>query len=206
MWHSTQKKLEREQQILLSLKKLSYLSRSQLQYIHRLGKERNASRIMANMEREGLIKSFRLGENIYCLSAAGKKRVGATRQYRKNGEVVNYILRNYVYIKHGFPKSWESDVIFTEHLTADAVFYSDGIQYLVEVDRLQHNNEKKIQKYKEAIENNVIKPPFRFIWVANTEYNKDRIEKLLSDFDVRVYLAQNLKDELLEELTSLYKE
>lgn len=196
MWHSTQRKLEREQRILLSLKKLSYLSRSQLQYIHQLGKDRNASRILYSMEKEHLVKSFRMGENIYHLSAEGKKRVGVTRQYRKSQEAINYVLRNYIYIKYGFPESWESDVDFGNNLIADATFTLDENLYIVEVDRLQHHNEKKIKKYIEAIENGIIKSPLIFVWLSNTEYTKKKIEEALNGFDCRVYLTQDLKDEI----------
>lgn len=196
MWHSTQKKLEREYKILLSLKKLSYLSRSQLQYIHRLGKDRNATRILNNMEKEKLIKSFRMGENIYHLSAEGKKRVGTTRQYRKSSEAINYVLRNYIYIKYGFPESWESDVDLCNNLIADATFTQDENLYIVEVDRLQHHNEEKIKKYIEAIENGIIKSPLLFVWVANNEYNKKKIVEALDGFNCRVYLTQDLKDEI----------
>ena len=75
------KKVQREENILLSLKKLSYLSRSQIQVLHDLGSARNASRILQHMN--NYVSSFRDGENIYYLNKDGRERVNSKKVLKK---------------------------------------------------------------------------------------------------------------------------
>nr|MBS7717071.1 hypothetical protein [Vibrio cholerae] len=55
----------RTESIHLSLKKLGFLSRKQIQVLHDLGGDRNASRVMKTLEE--YVSSFRDGEKVYYL-------------------------------------------------------------------------------------------------------------------------------------------
>lgn len=193
MWHTAKKRVEREEQILLSLKKLDYLTRSQIQKLHDLGKDRNATRILKNME--DYINHFREGENIYYLSAEGRKRVGATKARRRSSDAMYYIWRNYIYMKYGCPDTWESDVKI-DGITADATFTVNGKLYVVETDRLPQNNEEKIAKYRELLDNGAFETTPIFIWVANTEFSKMKLEDALQGLNSEVYLLNDLQEEM----------
>lgn len=192
LWHSTQRRLEREEQILLSLKKLDYLTRSQIQIIHGLGKDRNATRVLKNMEE--YVNRFRDGENIYYLSAEGRKRVGATKARRKSEEAHYIIKRNYVYIHYGCPESWESEVKIGG-VIADATFTANDRLYIVDVDRpVQMSNLEKTKEYKEMVNNGEFDKPPMFIWVTITDYKKEQLEEALQGLDHVVYLLDDLKE------------
>lgn len=190
MWHTAKKRIEREEQILLSLKKLDYLTRSQIQTIHKLGKNRNAIRVLRNMEK--YINYFRDGENIYYLSAEGRKRVGAEKAHRRSTDAKYYILRNYVYIKYGCPQTWENNVKLNG-VTAGATFRDGDKLYIVESET------EKLGKYKEMVKNGKFAETPVFIWVTLTRYMKEQLEKELDGLNSVVYTLDNLKKELKTE-------
>lgn len=194
VWHTTQKRLEREEQILLSLKKLDYLTRSQIQRIHGLGKDRNATRVLKNMEE--YVNHFREGENIYYLSAEGRKRVGAEKARRKSEEARYIIQRNYVYIHYGCPELWQSEVNVSDNVPVDATFTVNDRLHIVDVDRpgQMSANLEKIGKYKEMVNAGVFDNPPVFIWVTITALKKKQLEEALEGLDHVVYLLDDLKE------------
>ncbi|PEI87275.1 hypothetical protein CN679_22635 [Bacillus pseudomycoides] len=61
----------------MSLKKLGFLSRKQIQVLHDLGGDRNASRVMKDLEE--YVSSFRDSEKVYYLNKEGRERIGSNR-------------------------------------------------------------------------------------------------------------------------------
>lgn len=148
------KKNLRHEQIMLTLDKLNYATRKQLQIINNLGGTRNAQRILQRMEKEGLIKSERLEMKIYYLSEKGKRQIGSGKGDLKKTQIIHNLLRNDLYIKLGMPKDWKKETPITLNgellLIADARFTHNGINHFVEIDNKQSmkKNEEKILKYK----------------------------------------------------------
>lgn len=185
------KRLQREEEILLSLKKLDYLSRSQIQTLHRLGQERNARRVM--QELKDYVSSFKDGENVFYLNAKGRERVNCTKVRKRSDKARHAVMRNYLYIAYGCPATWKNEVKFTLQgivsVTCDAYFMQDRRYHIIEVDNTQTmaENRKKINSYRKLIENNAFELQPQFIWLTKTPYRKKQLEKLMADFKCAVF-------------------
>jgi hypothetical protein len=184
---------KREEAILLSLKKLDYLSRSQLQRMHRLGSDRNARKVLQNMEE--YISSFRDGEKIYYLNQEGRDRVQCEKVRKKTIQARHYLMRNELFIKFGHPSSWKNEVRFgyegTAIIIADAIFKKDGIYHVVEVDHTQKmsKNRTKIERYKKIREKGVI----NLVWITTTEYRRKQLQKLCDGLEAQIFTFKDLK-------------
>src|SRR5690625_4638799 len=157
-------KLKREESILLSLKMLDYLSRSQIQKLHNLGGDRNARRVLNNMSE--YISCFRDAENIYYLNKEGRERVGADTVRHKINQVSHYLMRNDLYIHLG-PQEWRNEVrvgvkdVVT--VVPDAYFKYNQMLHFLEVDHTQKmfKNKEKIDRYKALKETGVYQEKFK---------------------------------------------
>ncbi|MFL6558599.1 MAG: replication-relaxation family protein [Bacillus sp. (in: firmicutes)] len=126
-------------------------TRSQLQTIHQLGSNRNATRVLKNLQT--YIQHFRENENIYYLNKAGRELVGCEKTITKTPHFHHTIMRNDVYIHFGCPKIWQNEFKIPNPeftIIPDAVFNSKGTQYFLEVDHMQKmkKNIEKLNKYK----------------------------------------------------------
>jgi hypothetical protein len=146
-----EKKKQRDYAILTTLDLLGMVSRSQLQAIHQLGSNRNATRIMKNLE--SYTNHFLLNENIYYLNKKGRELLGSEKVVTKSIQVEHTIMRNDMYIHFECPKLWQNEYKvpnpeFT--ILPDAIFSVKGIQYFLEVDHMQKmkKNMEKLLKYK----------------------------------------------------------
>ena len=135
------KKQQREEQILMSLDKLVYANRKQLQIVNDLKGERNAQRILQRMEKDKMISSIRTEQKIYFLSNRGKERIGSNQGELNKKLLVHTLMRNDLYIKLGMPKSWIKEkpikVDGEVFLIPDASFNKEGKLYFVEIDNQQ---------------------------------------------------------------------
>lgn len=182
---------ERAESILLSLKKLGYISRSQIQIIHELGSPRTAQRTMKSLEE--YVSSFRDGETIFYLNQEGRNRVGASKVLKKSTTARHYIMRNDLYIAYECPDSWKNELRLRYkpaniNVVTDAFFERDGHMYIVEVDHTQKMkaNENKISKYKKLLDHGVLKSP-KFVWITTTEYRREQLGKMCDGLDVQIF-------------------
>jgi hypothetical protein len=193
--NSTKVRIQRQESILYSLKKLDYLTRSQIQIIHRLKGERNARKVLHRLENnEGLISSFRNeeGEKVYYLNKAGRSVVDCEMVRRKTPLVNHFIMRNQFYIYSGCPMSWVNEILINDKLICDAAFQKNKKIYFIEVDNLQlsKNNTSKIKRYVKIREESL--DDFTLIWVTSTHARKIRLERQLKELDSTVYLYTDL--------------
>ncbi|WP_241139400.1 hypothetical protein [Bacillus mycoides] len=155
----------RTESILLSLKKLGFLSRKQIQVLHDLGGDRNASRVM---------------------KGASVLGVRSSNQFR------HYIMRNDIYIAYECPKTWKQEVKMNVKgivsIIADVLFMDNGRYHIVEVDHEQKMsaNRVKMQKYRKLMECNVFEKPPKFIWYTTTEYRRKQLQKLCEGLDCNI--------------------
>lgn len=126
------------------LAELTYATSEQLRVINNLGGDRNARRILLDMEKEGYIKSIRLDKKIYYVD---------TRLQRK--EIQHTLMRNDMYIKLNMPQDWQKEVPLRKNgeilVIPDAMFKKNNEYHFVEIDNAQNmkTNYEKIKKYKE---------------------------------------------------------
>lgn len=179
------------------MKKLGFLSRSQIQKLHRLGGERNANRVLKEMSE--YLCSFRQNENIYYLSKEGRERVGCERALKKTLQANHYLMRNDLYIACGCPSNWKAEVKLeipaVVNVIADALFVRDGIYYIIEIDHIQKMsvNREKVKKYRKFLKLNVFKRPPVFLWMTTTEYRRRELMKLCDGMNAKVYLKTDFK-------------
>jgi len=195
-------KLLREEAILSSLKKLDYLSRSQIQRLHGLGGDRNARRVLQNMN--ALISSFRgeTGESVFYLSKAGRERIGSDITRQKMNQVNHYLMRADVYI-HLRPEDWKNEVKISVgdivRITPDAYFSYQLRRHFLEVDHLQSmsKNKDKIERYKKLQSTGSFQERLRYfprlIWVTMTETRKKQLMELCNGLDTIVYTWADIR-------------
>lgn len=193
---------ERDEMILSSLRKLDYLSRSQLQKLHQLGGERNARRVMASLS--DYLLSFR-GDNresIYYLNKAGRERVGAEKVRAKLSDANHYLMRNDAYLFFR-GNDWKNEMKFTipgtVQVIPDAYFMLNGRRHFLEVDHLQAmaKNKEKLEKYRKLKASNLLQERLRYfptiIWVTLTETRKKQIESWSEGLETKIYLWKEIK-------------
>ncbi|MFE8698007.1 replication-relaxation family protein [Cytobacillus sp. FJAT-53684] len=188
------KNQKRVEEILLSLKKCDFLSREQLQRMHKLGQDRNAQRVLSNMK-EYLSHFLENKMKIYYLNAAGREMVQAEKKRTKNVQVNHYLMRNDLYIVKGRPSTWKNEVKISVNdisLIADAAFISNKLHHFIEIDYKQSmaKNIQKIKRYKKLSTSN---PQFALIWVTITPYRKKKLQQLCEGLSTKIYLWEDLK-------------
>lgn len=192
---------QRQEKILLSLKKLDFLNRDQLSTIHRLGKVRNTNRILKELS--PYLSAFREEySTIYFLNKDGREYVNSKKLRKKNKFVNHVIMRNQFYIFAGFPYDWTNEMKVTDKqftVICDAWFKSNGKFHFLEVDSLQKmkENKDKIVQYKGLFENELLKshlgyfPPL--IWVTTTELRRKQLTELCQGLPCKVYTIDEIR-------------
>ncbi|WP_409276375.1 replication-relaxation family protein (plasmid) [Neobacillus sp. SCS-31] len=173
------------------MKKLDFLTRGQIQSIHKLKSDRNAQRVLKQMEE--YLNVIRSGENIYYLNAAGRSLVNCDKVRKSTGNVQHYIMRNYLYIAYSCPQSWDNEIRITSEgkskkdtvtCVADAVFKRGDFYTVIEVDNTQtmKKNQVKIQKYRTLKDRFTFGPVApKFVWITTTENRRKELIKLNED-------------------------
>ncbi|WP_018664636.1 replication-relaxation family protein [Heyndrickxia acidiproducens] len=196
------------EQILLSLDKLGFATRTQLQQIHDLGSTRNALDVLKRMGEYLQVKRHapRNNVNVYYLNQKGRELIGSEKERKYSLETEHFLMRNDMYIYYGFPDDFqiERDVAFQSGLAKkvirpDARFSKDGTIYFLEVDRTQNmtTNKKKIATYAELsplITIQYKKCPI-IIFYTSIAARKDTIEKLCraAKLNVEVKTPQEIR-------------
>ncbi|MEV5028530.1 replication-relaxation family protein [Paenibacillus sp. LPE1-1-1.1] len=186
----------------MSLKKLDYLARNQLQRIHSLSGDRNARRILDNLK--PYVSTFRgeNGENIYYLSKSGRERVGCDVVRNKTNQAGHYLMRNDAFIYYAGNEDWKNEVKFTVEgvltLIPDAYFRHNQRRHFLEVDHLQHQhkNREKIDKYRKLSETGVFQQKLKYfprlVWVTLTESRKRQLLEWCAGLDVVVHVWKDI--------------
>jgi hypothetical protein len=185
------------------LKKLDYLTRSQIQLIHDLKSDRNAQRVLKQME--DYVSVFRDGEFIYYLNSKGRALVNCDKIRKSTGNVQHYVMRNYLYVAFGCPTSWKNEIRIknegktkkdTVTCVADALFKEGDRFVIVEVDNTQtmKANKSKIERYrilKDRLAFGMIAP--RFVWITTTEHRRKELIGLSEGLNVQVFTIGDFK-------------
>ncbi|WP_373892764.1 replication-relaxation family protein [Virgibacillus sp. CBA3643] len=187
-----QKRQQREEKILLHLDSLTYATRKQLQIISNLGGDRNAHRILHEMEKDKTISSIRTEQKVYFLSNRGKQQIGSNQVELKKSWITHTLMRNDLYIKLGMPKKWykEKPVSWGDNkLIPDATFMRNSEYHFVEIDNQQQmtTNIDKIKKYKDlskAIFHQHKHTP-TLIWYSLSPIRKEKLQAACEENGVK---------------------
>lgn len=175
-------KISRYEKIQSRLGELTYATRAQLQHIMNLGGDRNARRILLDMERMGFIKSTQKGMKIYYTDTRLRKK-----------EINHILMRNDLYIKLGMPQDWRKEVPIKKNgeifIISDASFKRGGEHYFVEIDYFQKmsDNYDKIKRYREVSDLMFRESGKRptIIWKTLSESKRNKIEKSCRQFGIK---------------------
>lgn len=198
-----QKKLQREETILLLLSKFDYLTRNQIQRLMDIDGDRNARRILTNLK--PFLGAFRgeRGEYIYYLSKAGREATGADKVRNKTTQAGHYLMRNDTFIYYRGNGDWMNEMRFhvdkVVTVITDAYFIFNLKRHFLEVDHLQHmnKNKEKVDRYKKLKETGVLQKRIGYfpalVWVTLTEARKKQLLEWCSGMDVTVHLWDDIK-------------
>jgi hypothetical protein len=184
------------------LKKLDYLNREQLQKIHRLGKKRNANKVLKELS--PFLSNFREEDDptIYYLNESGREYVNSQKERRKNKFVHHVIMRNDIYIYFGYPHEWKNEMRLKDGeftVICDAWFKRDNQFHILEVDSLQKMkvNRSKIQQYKGLYKNGAITQHLgyfpKMIWLTTTELRRKQLKELCEGLPFEIYTIDDIR-------------
>ena len=176
---------EREEQILLQLKKFDFMTRDQINRSFKLGTIRNTNRILSELSR--YLKNIRIGyETIYYLSKSGRNYVDCDKVRKVDGQIHHAVMRNDVWLFNDCPQKWKNETRVsdgTATVIVDAMF-TDAWErkHFLEVDYKQSmsENRKKINRYKELFANGLIEEKFghfpTIVWLTTTEHRRKQLK------------------------------
>ncbi|WP_235852103.1 replication-relaxation family protein [Niallia nealsonii] len=192
---------KRQEAMLLSLKKLDFLNRDQLQTIHKLGKVRNANRILKELS--PYLESYREEySTIYYLNAEGRAYVNSEKVRRKNPFVNHTIMRNYFYIFAKCPVEWNNEISVNDGITTlvtDTWFKVNGKYHFLEVDSLQKmkENRAKVKNYLALFNAGHLAKHFGYfpplIWLTTTELRRKQLKELCKELPCVVYTIDEIR-------------
>jgi hypothetical protein len=168
---------------------MGFATRNHLQKLHDLGTDRNAIRVLKEMNEYLHIK--RVSENIYYLNQLGREVIGSEKEIKWNNQIDHHLLRNDMYIYFECPKDWENELPITFKyqnglnykevtIVPDATFTLNDVFHFLEVDRTQSmtENKKKISQYQllsPAIEQQFKTKPV-LVFYTTTDHRKKILE------------------------------
>ncbi len=179
------------------MESLTYSTREQLQAIEQLGGERNARRILLEMEQKKLINSVRYDKKIYYLSNKGSDRIGKGGVNLKRSWIQHTLMRNDLFILLEQPSDWKKEFPVKRngetYLIPDAMFKQHEIYHFVEIDNTQtmKTNLEKIKKYKDLFKD--IEKQFKhkpvLIWYSLSPIRKEKLRDVCkkSGINFKIY-------------------
>ena len=190
---------QRNEQILLLLKKFDFLTRDQLNSHFKLGTVRNANYVLRNLSE--YLKTIRDGyQSIYYLSREGRDYVDCEKVRKKGGHVQHIVMRNDLWLYFKCPNDWRNEVKISDKNTsvvADAVFTRNGFYHFLEVDNLQSmkENRAKINRYKE-LSDSLVKQFGYFptlVWLTTTEHRRKQLESACNGLNFKVFTINDIQ-------------
>lgn len=190
---------QRDEQILLLLKKFDFLTRDQLNSYFKLGTARNTNYVLRNLSE--YLKTIREGyQSIYYLSREGREYVDCEKIRKKGGHVQHVVMRNEIWLHLKCPKDWKNEVKISDEKTsvvADAVFTRNGFYHFLEVDNLQSmkENRAKINRYKELLDSLVKQFGYfpTLVWLTTTEHRRKQLESACNGLNFKVFTIKDIQ-------------
>ncbi|MGG1531350.1 replication-relaxation family protein [Brevibacillus agri] len=202
MLTATAKRIERQEQILRSLDRFSFLTRRHLQQLHRLGGDRNARKVLKQMEE--YLCSFReegYGA-VYYLNKAGRQMIGSNKVVKRTLQVRHALMRNDFFIYMRCPINWKHEVKVTDGTTTlvtDVHFIKNRAHQFLEVDNTQSmaENRAKIRRYREMFDRGGFQKQFGYFptlhIVTVSKSRVRRFEDMCAGLPAKVYYIEDIR-------------
>ena len=191
---------DREEQILLLLKKFDFMTRDQLNRYFQLGGKRNTNRILSGIS--DYLTSIREGyQTIYYLSKVGKAHVNCEKIRKKGGHVYHTVMRNDMWLFFDMPKKWKNEIKVSDgsvSVVVDSMFTDNwDRRHFLEVDNMQtmKENRNKIKRYKELFRNGSIEEKLghfpTIVWLTTTEHRRKQLKEECEGLPVVMVFTTN---------------
>lgn len=192
----------REESILLLLKKFDFMTRDQLSRYFRLGAKRNTNRVISGLS--DYLSHVRDGHSfIYYLNSNGRQLVDCNKVRKKGAHVEHIIMRNEFYLFYGCPSDWRNEVKVSDSkatVICDALFTKSLRYHFLEVDNTQpmSENRAKIKRYKELYDNGRLAKSLQhfptLVWLTTSEFRRNQLQEACKEFPLtKVYTIGEIK-------------
>lgn len=193
---------QRDEKLLLYLKRFDFLTRDQLRQLCKLGTIRNTNRVLYELSE--YLMSVRDGyQSIYYLSKEGREIVECEKIRKKGGHVVHTVMRNQLWIYSGCPIDWKNEIKVSDGditLVTDAMYKTSIQTHFLEVDHSQPmtKNRDKIKKYLALYKNGLITESLGefpvLVWLTTTELRRKQLKEACAELPLtRVYTLDDIK-------------
>jgi hypothetical protein len=197
-----QKNRERTEEILHSLDKHQFMTRSQIQKLHNLGSDHNARRVLRNMD--DFLNFRHMQEKVYYLNKVGRERVGSTKVIHWIPQVEHILMRNDLFL-YFRPIEWriEEPVSVGEFkIIPDVIGCKKMLDrrryFFVEIDNAQRwtNNLTKLKHYKRLKEYGTFQEQFGYfpnlVWLTKSSVRAAELRKY-KDLTMEIYEWEEIK-------------
>lgn len=192
----------REERILLLLRKHDFLTRDQINRYFKLGTSRNTNRVLGRIS--DYLLNIREGyQSIYYLSKDGRDYVGCDKIRKKGGHVAHTIMRNEFWLFYGCPSDWRCEIKVSDgdtNVIVDAMFMRSLRHHFLEVDNAQtmKENRVKIARYKALVDNGLIAQKLghfpTLVWLTTTELRRKQLQDVCKELpSAKVYTLADIK-------------
>lgn len=193
---------QRDEKLLLYLKRFDFMTRDQLRQLCKLGTIRNTNRVLYELSE--YLLSVRDGyQSIYYLSKEGREYVECQKIRKKGGHVQHTIMRNQFWLYSGSPHDWKNEIKVSDGettLVCDSMYKTSIQHHFLEVDHMQPmtKNRDKIKKYLALYRNGLITESLGefpvLVWLTTTELRRKQLKEACSELPlVRVFTIDDIK-------------
>ncbi|HZG16987.1 MAG TPA: replication-relaxation family protein [Candidatus Bathyarchaeia archaeon] len=179
------------------------MSRAHIQRLHHLGGDRNAQKVLKQME--DYLHSFREERygTVYYLSKYGRQMIGSTKRVRRTLQVIHTLMRNDFFFYMNCPAYWKNEMKVSVgekiKVVPDAVFRSNQRYQFLEIDNTQTmaDNKLKIDRYKEMFQTGMFQKQFGYFptlhIVTVNQSRVRRFKEMCDGLPSNVYLIDNIR-------------
>lgn len=193
---------QRQEEILLLLKRCDFLTRDQIRRKCNLGTIRNCNRVL--YELSDCLHTVREGyQTIYYLNKIGREIVGCEKIRKKGGHIIHTVMRNEFWLYSGCPSEWKNEIKVSDgekYIVVDSMFNNGFQHHFLEVDHMQpmQENKSKIQRYLEFYRGGLITEKLGhfpvLVWLTTSELRKNKLKDLCKELPVvKVYTMDEIK-------------
>lgn len=193
---------QRQESILLLLKRFDFMTRDQLRRYFRIRTPRQTNRVLAALS--DYTASIREGyQTIYYLNSLGRQYVDCDKIRKKGGHVMHTVMRNDLWLHYGCPGDWRSEIKVSDGkatVIVDAMFTQSLRYHFLEVDHTQTmaENRAKIKRYEALHDNGSLAKQLghypTVVWLTTTELRRQQLQDACKTLPVtKVFTIADIK-------------